>query len=227
MALYLYAVLAEPPRRGRRLRGIRREALRGVPAAGVLVVAGSVATAPGVSMANLRAHDAVVRRLAAVSTALLPVRFGTVVADARELRRLLAPRSTELRAALARVAGREQMTLRIATAPDVTVPVPRPPAGTGRGARYLVRRAREAATPGIAALRGALRRLVRDERVERHGAPPFVASVYHLVDRGQGAAYRAAARGAARRTPGLRVRVSGPWAPYAFTPDVLDVEGPG
>jgi Gas vesicle synthesis protein GvpL/GvpF len=43
--------------------------------------------------------------------------------------------------------------------------------------------------------------------------------VYHLVDRGQDAAYRAALRQATHRAPGIRVRASGPWPPYAFAPE--------
>jgi hypothetical protein len=217
VALYLYAVLAEAPRRVPRRRGLRGEPLQSLRVGEVSVVAGTMATPPAVSRAGLRGHDAVVRTYARVISGLLPVRFGTVVADRAELARLLAPRAAELRAALRHVAGREQMTLRVA------MPIgrrrPGPPGGPG--ARYLARRARAVGTAELAPLRRALAGLVRDERVERPGAVPALTSVYHLIDRGRARAYRAALRGALRRTRGIRVRASGPWAPYAFTPDVL------
>jgi hypothetical protein len=168
----------------------------------------------------LRGHDATVRRLARGVDALLPFRFGTVVPGAGELRRRLAPRAVELRRALALVAGREQMTLRVFGAPAARRrrgPVARP---AGRpGARYLAARLREVAVPEIDPIRPAVTAFVRAERAERHQSPPLLASVYHLVDRGRSPAYRAALRRAAPAADGVRLRVSGPWPPYAFAPE--------
>jgi hypothetical protein len=166
----------------------------------------------------LRAHDATVRRLARGADAVLPFRFGTVVSGRDALRRLLAPRAAELRDALARVAGCEQMTLRVFGEPArERRRAPARRAG-GPGARYLGARLREHAVPEIDPIRPALASFVRAERTERHRTPPLLASVYHLVERRRGAAYRAALRRAAR-AGGVRLRVSGPWPPYAFTPE--------
>jgi Gas vesicle synthesis protein GvpL/GvpF len=168
----------------------------------------------------LRGHDATVRRLARGVHAVLPFRFGTVVAGRDELRRLLAPRAAALREALALVAGREQMTLRVFGAPGPERPrVDRARRPGGPGARYLTARAREHAVPEIDPIRPALASFVRAERTERHRTPPLVASVYHLVDRRRGAAYRAALRRAVRGAGGVRLRVTGPWPPYAFAPE--------
>jgi hypothetical protein len=188
----------------------------------LVVAAGDLATAPAPSPAALRGHDATVRRLAATTAAVLPVRFGTLVADAGELGRCVRPRARELRAALALVAGREQMTLRVYGAPAVVAGLRRASGSGGRGTRYLERQARAAAVPELDPVRPALAGLVRAERAARGGPPPLLACVYHLVDRGQGPAYRAALRGATRRLVGVRVRASGPWVPYAFAPGVAE-----
>jgi hypothetical protein len=56
-------------------------------------------------------------------------------------------------------------------------------------------------------------RWVRDERVEHRGE---VSSVYHLIPRASTEAYRRAVQTSADAA-GLRVIVSGPWPPYAFS----------
>ena len=66
-------------------------------------------------------------------------------------------------------------------------------------------------------LRAALGPFVRAERLDRHDGP-LVASVYHLVPRGESAAYLAALEAAAPKSA-LRVSASGPWPPYAFGPE--------
>ncbi len=85
------------------------------------------------------------------------------------------------------------------------------------GREYLKARARAAAAarvvPGFEPVRDAVVRWVRDERVEHRGA---VSSVYHLIPRASTEAYRRAAQTSADAA-GLRVIISGPWPPYAFS----------
>jgi hypothetical protein len=218
-ALYLYALLGTAPRRPG--RGLRVLAVDGLRVAAREVEAEA---APRPTATALRGHDATVRRLARGVDAVLPFRFGTVVAGRDELRRLLAPRAAALREALALVAGREQMTVRVFGTPRRRVSAARRRVSAGRrtggpGARYLAARAREHAVPELDPIRPALAAFVRAERTERHRTPPLLASVYHLVDRRRGAAYRAALRRAVRGAAGVRLRVSGPWPPYAFAPE--------
>ena len=84
------------------------------------------------------------------------------------------------------------------------------------GTAYLQGRAEAVARaneiPGFEPVRDAVRRWVRDERVERRGA---IASVYHLIPRTAADGYRRAI-GRAAAGGGLRVVVSGPWPAYAF-----------
>ncbi|MBI1734726.1 MAG: GvpL/GvpF family gas vesicle protein [Candidatus Rokubacteria bacterium] len=224
MSLHLYAVCAKRPRALARRRGAVGEPLRAVPAGALVAVVGEVEGPPPLDPPTLRAHDAVVRALAQSVDALLPVRFGTIAADEAQVAAMVAERRDALAGALELVAGREQMTLRVfGTAPERTAPAPARARGGGAGTRYLTaRRAadrRARAVPEIAWLRPALRRFVQAERVERHRTPPLVATVHHLIRRGQAPAYLAVIERAARTARPVRVVASGPAPPWAFTGD--------
>jgi len=84
------------------------------------------------------------------------------------------------------------------------------------GADYLRARAaaaaRERDVAGFEPIRSAVRRWIRDERVEKHAR---IASVYHLIPRASAERYRSAASDAAAAA-GTHSVISGPWAPYAF-----------
>jgi len=207
LVLSVLAVL-EAPAKGVRVRWVRCGA--------VVAAVRPAARIPAVTRAALREHDRVVRALAQRSEAALPVRFGTVAEDAAELVRQLRPVERELAAALARVRGREQMTLRVLGRPA------RVKARGGPGARYLKRRAAAMHAPELKPYRPALKRWVRAERVQRHDQGELVCSVYHLIDRGEAPRYLAALEGAGRQTRGVRgVRIiaSGPHPAYAFGPE--------
>jgi len=222
--LYVYALLGE------RIEepgvGLAGEPLRLVRAAGLGALAGEVAAPPAAAADALRAHDAVVRRAAARCAAVLPARFGTVVADDDALAAALDARAGVLAGALALVAGREQMTVRVFAEPDGVPAGAEPPAtggdGPGPGARHLAALARRRSPAWLAALRRALASRVEAERVERHATPPLVASVYHLVARGAADEYRSAVDAARAALEPARVTISGPWPAYAFAPRIAD-----
>jgi hypothetical protein len=71
--------------------------------------------------------------------------------------------------------------------------------------------------PELLAMRRRLQPLVRSERVARSGGG---VRVFHLVPRSQVEAYRAVWGGA--RLPGIRVRLSGPYPPFAFAPEAAE-----
>jgi hypothetical protein len=205
----LYAFVIGAPRG---LVGARGEALREVQQGELHMLIGDAP--PELSVDALRAHDAAVRRIADGSEACLPARFGAGAETEAVLLARVEPRATELTEALQLVRGREQMTLRIHGAAQVT---PRQSAtSAGPGTRYLEERRRERRFPELEPLRAAVARLVRAERIERHSEPGLLASVYHLIDKGASAAYREAVA----RIEGLRVVVSGPWPAWSFAPEV-------
>ncbi len=203
--LYVYAVLEHPARTVRGVRLIR--------CGRVAVAVSERARAPAPTPRTLRAQDRVVRRLAEVTLALLPARFGTWARDEAELATLIRPLEGRLLRALRQVRNREQMTVRVLG--TAFRPATRSRSGTG----YLQRAAGAVGTPELRRLRDAVGNLVRAERVQ-HGRSPVLASVYHLVDRGAADAYVAALERAVRPTPALRLHVSGPHPAYAFAAEV-------
>jgi hypothetical protein len=145
------------------------------------------------------------------------------VGDDAAVSESLAQRRAELSRALGRVAGCEQMTLRVwgeSAAPPTVVA---DPAAAGPGARYLAERRaahqQARSVPELQPLRAELARLVRDERVERQDRPPLLATVHHLVRRGAGPQYLAVVDGARERVRPWRLSVTGPWLAYAFAED--------
>jgi hypothetical protein len=227
--LYVYAVLESGARAAG--TGLAGEPLRLVPCGDLAAAVGEMADTPTVDARTLRGHDTVVRALAEANDAILPARFGCFVKDETALRDALQPRARELGEALCVVRGCEQMTVRVyasdaTTPPPPAEPAPGEPAGAARpGTDYLVSRQRERQrareVPELDPLRPALSLLVRDERAQRHRTPPLLASVYHLIGRGQAAAYQETLARAAASLGGVRVSASGPWPPYAFAPETL------
>jgi hypothetical protein len=244
--LYVYALVGGPAGGVPPEVGLQGEPVRLLDWGGVLAAAGEIAAPPELTRETLQAHDAVVRRLAARVPAILPARFGQWAADAAELASGVAARRAELAAALALVAGCVQMTLRLfSTAPpareadshelhaedaeaagdagnaEAAAEAAEAPDAAGPGSRYLADRRRRLAAelpPELRELRRALAPLLRAERLERHAAPPLLATAHDLVASEQVERYRAlvAERAAAARH--WRAQVSGPWPPYAFAP---------
>jgi hypothetical protein len=225
VSVYVYALVAKAPS-ARLGSGMSGEALRVVNCGSLLAVVGDMSAPPAVTSTALREHDRTIRRMTAITDAVLPMRFGSMVGEELELARCLEPAAAALEMALDRVAGREQMTVRIyerhARVERVTgdAVAPAAAADLGPGARYLLERRRtlENTQPCAAldAMLAASAPFIRAQRIESHGSPPLLASVHHLIDRGQGEAYAAALESAAAELVDAAVAVSGPWPPYAF-----------
>ena len=225
MSVYVYALVAEAPGEGLGT-GMSGEALRVVTCGRLLAVVGDTSARPPVTSTALREHDRAIRRITAVMDAVLPMRFGSMVDEELELTRHLEPAEASLEAALVLVAGREQMTVRVyerkaraEEGPRIAAP-PAAAANLGPGARYLLERRQTLENdPHRAALDAVLAApatFIRGQRIESHGSPPLIASVHHLIERGQGSAYAAALQAGTADLIDAAVTVSGPWPPYAF-----------
>lgn len=232
---WLYALLDGAPA-GPPVIGLGGEALRVVPVSTLFAAVGVLEATPAVSEEALRLHDAAVRALAALAPAVLPARFGQGAASDEALLARVASRAPELSRALEEVRGCEQMTLRafgVAERTDEADEEARPDEALGPGARYLAARRRARAhaasksteVPELEPLLAALAPLVRATRVERPRAgapraatPALLASVYHLVRRGDAASYAALVAAHAPAVAPRRVALSGPWPAYAFAP---------
>ena len=221
MAWYVFALVEDlpSPRAGAGLRGPL--AARRVP--GGVAIVERRADVPPIELGTLRKHERVVARLADAARAILPVRFGTLL-EMDEIEEALAAREEELAEAFDLVRGRVQFTWRRRPAraravraggADARRTTETAPSGT----EYLRRAAARAAPPPVfRAVRDRLRPLVARERYQA-ATPSLPDSLYHLVDRGNLERYSLLARTLASRTPALRV--TGPFAPFAFAPELL------
>jgi len=225
--LCVYA-LAAAPRPVQRLTGVAGERLRGITFGGVVAIVGEVRRRPAPSMRNLRRYAGIIESIAARVPAILPVRFGTTFDDASDLTMALHSRAAATRQRLRAVRRRAQMTIRLISeseSGDASRASQSRAAGRARvrlehkatqGTQYLqqrlaaLRTARE--VPELTPIRPLLWRFVKDERVERHGE---IISVHHLIPRSTAERYRAAVERGANES-GVRLAVSGPFAPYAF-----------
>ena len=209
--MIVYALVSPGPGRVRR-RGVAGESLRVVTIGSVSAVVGDVKRVPRPTEDRLRAYDRLMRALATECAAVLPARFGTVFREPDELALVMRSRQQSLRRMLRHVRNRAQMTIRMAVPSDAGS---RRPSGLRTGAvtgtEYLASRA--LSVPGSEVLRAVVRRWVRDERVEQRAS---VASIYHLIPRSSVNAYRAALDRVAHDA-GMRLLVTGPWPPYAFS----------
>ncbi|WP_329456865.1 GvpL/GvpF family gas vesicle protein [Streptomyces sp. NBC_01497] len=193
-----------------------------------------------------RAHNAVVDAVHA-GTTVLPMRLATVYLDDERVADVLRAGAENFGRLLDWLDGQEELGVKvyaIPTAAPVTAPVPEPgtapdapaTAETGSespGRAYLRRRQaqrrshRDAyrtagdvaarlpqAVAGLARAR-ARHRPQQGELASRVGEN--IANEAYLVARSDLAGFRAAVASLATDVPGVRVEVTGPWAPYSFT----------
>jgi hypothetical protein len=153
-------------------------------------------------------HEEQLERLMA-QRPLLPVRFGTRVADEAAAAAAVAGRGAELMARLERVRDAVELAVRVRFAEPE--PETEPATVATSGAEYL--RARTARTHAADAIRAALEALARDSR-ERAGDEPLRAA--YLVERGAVEAFVARVRELQAEHPELAILCTGPWPPYSF-----------
>jgi hypothetical protein len=225
MPLCVYAIVPATMRWGRKWRGVQGETLRSVRCGDAAALIGTIDAVPHPDRVHLEQHDALMRAIASEAPAALPARFGLVVRDLDRLHALVDASGISFREALRLVSGREQMTLRVRLADtEGRRAAPRSSSGAGAGRRYLAARmaqARMPQDPALTSLRKRLSSLVREERVRPpdHGNS---VTVYHLIERGQSAAYFQVVRAFSERHPHVRVTASGPFPPYAFAPTITN-----
>jgi hypothetical protein len=207
--------------------GVAGERLRAIRSGGITAVVGALRRPPKPTVPQLRRYAEAINAVARRAPAVLPVRFGTCMADQDEISAALRLRQDTLRTRLRAVRGRVQMTLRFPMQeqgsdesadgipfdlPENTVTVNTRTEGT----RYLQRRAAAAAharaVGGLGPIRVAAKRWIKDERIEKRAG---VATINHLIPRSSVGAYRAAVERAAAAAT-VQLVISGPHAAYAF-----------
>lgn len=183
--------------------------------------------------ADLLAHDTVLAALVDAGTSVLPMRFGALLRDdSAVVDDVLAARRDSLRAALDRVAGRVQFTLRVRYDQDVVlreVLGARPDIARLRGpatgdslegrmrlGELVVRALDELRDADSQAVLDGLRDVV-DVRVNKTASPEDVLNAALLVEHARRAKFeRGVERLARHHHPRLRMRLVGPSAAYDF-----------
>jgi len=229
---YVYAIVARDHPLAPGLTGFGNEELTTV-AGGDLAAVTSRLAPHGLqgTTENVLRHGAIVEELQQGGPTL-PVRFGTVVADAETLADALAERHVELTADLARLGDKvefgltvlwEQLSSDDDSRADGAIDGDGP--GHGPGTRYL--RARLAESRREAAKQDAAKSIAReidaalgpcvlDRRCSIAPTERLAIRAAFLIEPTRFDACRQVIAEVRHRRPDLRVMVRGPWAPYSF-----------
>jgi hypothetical protein len=216
--IYVYAVVdAAPPELGLGLEG---SPLRAVVAGPIAAVVSTHARAPEAREETLWQHEAVVERLME-DAAVLPLRFGTTVADEEDLVALLRSREAEFVDLLAAVRGAVELSVRAELPQSAPAPVAggeelAPPSGT----EYMRERGRalRSRERAIDELHKPLRALARRSQVlEARGGLRWAGDFRgaYLVDADRVEAFAAEVDRLAGEL-GAEISCTGPWPPYSF-----------
>lgn len=180
-----------------------------------------------------RAHDEIVR-LAAAHGATAPLRMLTICYDDRAAVERLDDLYDDLVAALERVEGRHEWSVKVVLRPvgPAAQPAAPAPAGPGGGAAYL--RAKKAAAQAQRASEDSAARTAQEvyDALSRHAiagrrlrpqdprlsglAGTMALNAAYLVDDATSDRFTEAASRLAAQHPEAELRVDGPWPPYSF-----------
>jgi hypothetical protein len=228
--LYLYCFTPPGHMPGPDLAGFGSDSISGIALTGLTLWVERLGACPAASVEATLRHHAVVESAWTQAPACLPVRFGQWFQTEELLERSVAERSSELKAALERVAGAGEHGLRITDpaepterAADSEAGGPRP--GSGRAyleaARERVHR-REGRAVRARALGAALERAlgdsIRAQRVDPLADGQGLVSIAHLVGRERSAEYAAKVTLFEKEHVELSMVRTGPWPPYSFAP---------
>jgi glycosyltransferase involved in cell wall biosynthesis len=220
--LYVYALTDAPERPLPDCRGHRGARLRVHAHDGVAAVCSRHAhIEPQPDETALWRHERVTEALMA-DRAVLPVRFGTTVADEDALTAMLADRHAEFRAGLERVRGRVEIGVRALWAPPGAEPEPAAaaaePVAMGPGRAYLRARLDERgrAETLADALHGALAPRAAAARRRVLVTPRMLLSAAYLIERGGVEEFLAAVDAVAADHPEVELLCTGPWPAHSF-----------
>jgi hypothetical protein len=192
----LYAISDDPTPPGPPLRAIRSDGL---------TVLCAPAESREVTADALWRHEQMVEALME-SRDLLPVRFGTLVADDQAAARAVEERKEELAASLERVRGAVELAVRAHRREPEPEALPR-----ASGREYMAAKART--TQAAACIHEPLAAVARDSRVRT--GPELLHAAY-LVERDRVGRFVSAVRRLQEANPEVDVLCTGPWPPYSF-----------
>ncbi|MEU4392601.1 GvpL/GvpF family gas vesicle protein [Kribbella sp. NPDC023855] len=183
-----------------------------------------------------RRHDEVVRRAAAITTALAPFRLVTIYQSDEAARDRIEELYDDLSAALDRIDGRSEWSVKIYARGQAMPTAPVMTEGVGTGVAYLERRraeirGRQAAVADQQALAdqlfwdlvpaaAATRRLAPQDQRLSGRRQPMVLNATFLVDDDRSTEFFELIDALRERYSTFDIEVNGPWPPYSFA--VLD-----
>jgi hypothetical protein len=236
--MYLYAITDRPELPVPTEPGLEGTSLFSVTHQDIAAVVSPLATAQvPPTEDNVWQHEAVVEALM-VDRAVLPVRFGTVLADEAAIRADLAAHYTDFVVNLDRVRGRVELGLRVLWISDFRLPITqsqiedRKPVLSGAegseiasGRAYLmarleeerqVRAWRQRAEALAEELHTPLAQLATESTRQVLITPRLLLTAAYLVERDQVAAFRREVEVLSAAYPALRFLCTGPWPAYNF-----------
>ncbi len=228
--IYLYAI-ADPDVALPEAPGFEDAPLRRLGEGPLVAVVSELEERVEPSEATLWEHESVVEELIGTGT-ILPLRFGSTLADEGAVLALLRERENELADGLARVRGAVELGVRALWEPDDApelAPAASGAAGeaaapaeteAGAGTTYLMRRLghsrrSEALSERIHA---PLERLARASTRRMLASPRALLTGAYLVDRGAVDDFRATAERLDEEIEEAAILCTGPWPPYSFAP---------
>jgi hypothetical protein len=236
--VYLYAITDAPPPALDGMTGIEDQPLRVCVRDGVGVVFGDSAVGTvRPTPPNVWRHGQVAERLMQ-DHAVLPTRFGTVLADAGAVEETLERHHDAFAEGLRRVRGCIELGVRVMwqrdAATDDSAPAAPPivaPGASGRAylaARIEQEQRRRAIVCRAAELAGALDEAFRSCAVDGTfkvlPSQQFVMTGAYLVRRDRADEFRRRVEAAGADHPDVRLLCTGPWPPYHFVPAVAAPE---
>ena len=215
--------------------------LRNIPYQGIGAVVGDFIPGKGaVTPENVLRHERIVEQLMHRFT-LLPVRFGTVLADDREVEALLAARYAAFQRNLQRVANRVELGIlvlwrdeEIRREIEVASPLDErnraEVALAGPGRNYLLKRMQEQvvieemrrrAIDLSETIHRTLLAYASEGMCDSFVSPSLVMRAHYLVERARGEQFRQVVAGLESeprdsKGTGIHFLCSGPWPPYNF-----------
>jgi hypothetical protein len=215
--VYVYAISdrGEPPE----VSGLHGSRLLSVAADGLHAIASEHKQKPDSNEDAIWSHESVVEAAMEIGT-VLPMRFGTIVADAPRLQELMLARHEEFETALLRVRGAVELGVRAQLEAPAAQPDRLVAAGGGAelpGTAYLQRRLEEERRSGRAVdlVHTPLASLSRESR-QRTPASPGTLKAAYLVDRERVGEFGERVEELSRELDGATIACTGPWPPYSF-----------
>ena len=223
--VYVYAIIDEPAILTPAILGLDRAALHTLEYRdiGAVLSLSPMSKVPPTE-ANLWQHETVVEALM-TDHAVLPMRFGTMLADEAAVLAALSSRYDEFTAGLNCVRGHVELALRVLwdDVPPTSDQRPTPVGASGRDymlAQLEEQREFDKRSDGAKALaediHASLARLAAESIRRTLVTPRLLLTAAYLVKREQVEACRQEAEMLSLANPGVRLLCTGPWPPYNF-----------